>query len=299
MKQDSFHILINKQAGHALSLGLHTMEALIKKHLPHAKKIEFTDGPALAQSAAQSNMPLLIGGGDGSVKSCAQALLNGRNQGFGILPLGTMNLLAKDLGIPHTFEAALKAYAAGSLPRDIDVGHVNKDIFLCCAGLGTIPETSQYREDHREDIPPVLIPRLTAYFLRKIDRTNRQKITMRIDGKTQTIRTSALVISNNQYTPEEEWSDNNFKRTSLQDGILGIYSAVPVSGWDKIRLVLRLSMGRWDKDPVIKKWQGKTVTLKPQQKKVTLSLDGENHTFNTPLYFSVRQQALKVLLPVG
>lgn len=297
MEQDSYHIVINQQAGHALSLGLPAMENLIKKHLPRAGKIEFTNADKLAQTAKNSDRPLLIGGGDGTIKSCAAALLDGRNQGFGILPLGTMNLLTKDLGIPHDFIHALQAYQSGFTPYHIDVGQVNKQIFLCCAGLGTIPETSQFREEHREDIAPVLIPRLTAYFLRKIDRTNRRKITLRIDGKTQSLRTSALVVSNNQYTPEEEWSDNNFRRTSLQDGILGIYSAVPLSRWDKIRLLLRLSLGRWDKDPVIEKWQGKAVTLKMQDKQVTLSLDGENHSLHTPLYFSVRQQALKVLLP--
>lgn len=77
---------------------------------------------------------LWIGGGDGSVN----VLLNyayGRGLTFGIVPLGTVNALARALGIPlHPVAAA--RYLLAAQPADIDVGDVNGRYFLCFASIG-------------------------------------------------------------------------------------------------------------------------------------------------------------------
>lgn len=77
---------------------------------------------------------LIVGGGDGTVRAAARALI-GSGVPLGILPLGTMNRLARDLNMPLTVPEAAGALAAGRTAR-IDVADVNGRIFLCNSLFG-------------------------------------------------------------------------------------------------------------------------------------------------------------------
>ncbi|MBX7245432.1 MAG: hypothetical protein K1X53_08025 [Candidatus Sumerlaeaceae bacterium] len=77
---------------------------------------------------------LWIGGGDGTVN----ALLNqsiGRGFSYGIVPMGTINALARCIGIPHSPVAAAR-YLLQASPVKMDVGRVNERHFLCFASVG-------------------------------------------------------------------------------------------------------------------------------------------------------------------
>jgi diacylglycerol kinase family enzyme len=52
------------------------------------------------------------------------SVLAGSGTHFGVLPLGTLNHFAKDLGIPLELEAAVRNLAEGK-PKKVDVGEVN------------------------------------------------------------------------------------------------------------------------------------------------------------------------------
>lgn len=64
-----------------------------------------------------------MAGGDGTV-ACAARVLAGGAMPLGILPSGTMNLLARDLAIPIGDLAAAVVCLAEGMPRAIDVGEV-------------------------------------------------------------------------------------------------------------------------------------------------------------------------------
>lgn len=297
--KNSYHILINEYSGGVSRLGLKTLEDLLTKTTLNVEMIEILPPDQFFDKVStlrDSDHSLLIGGGDGTIKSCAEILMDS-GKDFGILPLGTMNLMARDLEIPLEIDQALNAYEQGHTRILIDVGTVNDHPFLCCVGIGTMPETSEFREKNRAQKDPILIPRLTVFVLNQMDRIKQRRIRLSIDGQSKKLRTAALVISNNQYGPQGQWDQNNFKRQSLQDGILGIYSAAPLSLWDRIRFMLRLRFGDWRKDQVIDEWEGKSVTLNTKRREELISLDGETKTINTPLNFSIKQKALPLLVP--
>ena len=100
------------------------------------------------QAAASGADAVVVAGGDGTV-ACAGHALAGSDIPLGILPYGTMNLLAKDLGLPiGDLETALKAIAEGNV-RTIDVGEVNGHSFLCASMLGVPARLGRSREATR------------------------------------------------------------------------------------------------------------------------------------------------------
>ena len=300
MSNKGFHILINESSGGVAGLGPAALKSLVDQTEIDVAVFECLSPEQFFEKLLHykdNEHPLLIGGGDGTLKSCAEMLME-HKRAFGVIPLGTMNLLARDLNIPTEIDEALNAYAKGYKKMSIDVGVVNDEIFLCCVGLGTMPEASEFREEHRSESDTILIPRLTAFTLHQMDRQNQRKIRINIDGKSGRIKTSALVVSSNQYGPQNEWHGNNFKRKSLQDGKLGVYSAAPITLWDKLRLLVKLLIGNWKKDPVIKEWLAREVRLTTEKSEELLSLDGETKRFKTPLRFYMKPQSLDVLVPV-
>jgi len=87
-----------------------------------------------AQAVREGAGLVLACGGDGTVTRCAEAL-RGTGIPLGILPLGTGNLLARNLGLPLDLDAALVTALTGS-NRRLDAGSANGHTFVVMAGLG-------------------------------------------------------------------------------------------------------------------------------------------------------------------
>jgi diacylglycerol kinase family enzyme/membrane-associated phospholipid phosphatase len=90
-------------------------------------------GPA-RQAVAGGAEVVVAAGGDGTVMSCANALV-GTGVALGVLPFGTGNLLARNLGLPMRVEDAV-AVATADGRRVLDVGVVDGQCFLIMAGMG-------------------------------------------------------------------------------------------------------------------------------------------------------------------
>lgn len=105
----------------------------------HPKRIE-----GVLRDACSTGEEVWVGGGDGTLRTAATFL---RKSGgiLGVLPLGTMNLLARDLGIPLELEDAV-ATLIQAPAEPIDVGLINGQPFLNKSALGLYPEMIIDRE---------------------------------------------------------------------------------------------------------------------------------------------------------
>ncbi len=92
-------------------------------------------GCGQARQAIESKVDVVfVCGGDGTVRACAGELA-GTDVALAVLPSGTGNLLATNLGLPGDLEAGVAA-AIGPGRRRIDVGAVERGCFTVMAGMG-------------------------------------------------------------------------------------------------------------------------------------------------------------------
>lgn len=99
------------------------------------------EGSELARRAAAGGATLVVAaGGDGTVNSVAAGLA-GTGVAMGILPLGTANDLARELGIPRDLDAAAQRLVEGT-PRSVDLGEVNGRPFCTVGGNALTAQTT-------------------------------------------------------------------------------------------------------------------------------------------------------------
>jgi YegS/Rv2252/BmrU family lipid kinase len=92
-------------------------------------------GRGLAEAAVAEQVDVVIAsGGDGTVTACAGGVA-GSGVPLAVLPAGTGNLLARNLGLPLALDEAL-AVAMSGRDRPLDVGVVNGHPFVAMAGVG-------------------------------------------------------------------------------------------------------------------------------------------------------------------
>jgi diacylglycerol kinase family enzyme len=150
---------------------------------------------AAARAAAARGGDIIIGGGDGSVSAVA-GVLAGTSGSLGILPLGTRNHLAKDLGLPVHLEEALQVIARGHRSR-IDVGQVNELIFVNNSSLGIYPRA--LLESQR--LGSKLLAMGVGLF-RNLIHKRRYHIDVILRDHRYRVRTAFVFVGNNAYSSD-------------------------------------------------------------------------------------------------
>src|SRR5208337_1076169 len=157
-------------------------------------------GPKLDAAISARPHVLIAGGGDGTVR-CAASRVLGTETALGILPLGTVNRLARDLHIPLDPKTALLGVGSWAF-RSVDAAEVNGRIFLCNSLLGLPPAISEERQSLRGHS---LIERAGGYFrLLRTVVAARKRITLSLDVEAgeRRVRVLSLAVSNNLYSRE-------------------------------------------------------------------------------------------------
>ncbi len=299
-----YHIIINQSSGTVLKMGVDKLRDIIEESNISYASLNFVDAENLTDIIediidGDDNHPLLIGGGDGTQRGVAEIIMHTKRK-MGVLPLGTMNLVAHDMNVPLDIKDALEAYSGDTHVAKMDVGYLNDKIFLCCVATGSIAEATQLREEKRSSSTPALFAQLGLFLLDHLDKKNWHSVHLRIDRKRYKFKASALIISNNIYKPAKSVNDiNNMRRAHLDKNIMGVLSAKPYNTWDKVRFLFKIRLGNWRKDPVIRIWKGSTIMLDivSKSKKNTLTLDGEILDVEAPYHFSLDPKALSLVMP--
>jgi diacylglycerol kinase family enzyme len=102
----------------------------------------------VARALGEHRHPIVAGGGDGTVSAVAGKLA-GTDTPLGVLPMGTLNHFAKDVGIPLSLAAAVRNLFTGQISK-VDVGEVDGRVFVNNSGVGFYPHFVRQREEQEK-----------------------------------------------------------------------------------------------------------------------------------------------------
>lgn len=236
---------------------------------------------------------IIVGGGDGTVRSAAAALAD-TGLTLGVLPLGTLNHFAKDLKMPGELAAAIDALARGQV-REIDIAEVNGHVFINNCSLGTYAEAVRRREFLRDQHGKrkwwaMVLASFTAF-----RRFRRLRLRMTVDGgAARTVRTPLLVVGNNRYSGHVL---HTTLRARLDEGRLWLYTAHVHRHLAALRLALQSLIRRLDAADALASEPARALTITSESGPLPVAADGEIVELTGPLHFRIRPLALRVLVP--
>jgi diacylglycerol kinase family enzyme len=232
-----------------------------------------------------------VAGGDGTLACAAQAL-TGQEIPLGILPLGTMNLLAKDLGLPLDLDGAVSVLATG-LVRRIDAGEVNGHVFLINSVLGMPARMARHREAKRGRMGVLDVLRMAAGLLRHLGRYPRERAVLTLGGSTRRVRFRTLAVVCGDY---REGLGAVLSRAGVDGGHLTLYLVETLSAARLVRLGLGFAVGEWRRLPELERHETDALTL-DARKALRVMNDGEVVLIAPPLRYRLLPGALRVLVP--
>jgi YegS/Rv2252/BmrU family lipid kinase len=251
------------------------------------------DIAARARQAASRGDLLVAAGGDGTVNSVAGVAVE-TDTTLGVLPMGTLNHFAKDLGIPLELEPAVISIVAGHV-RHIDVGEVNGRVFVNNSSVGLYPRMVWEREGEerrgRTKWTAFMIATLRTWWNYRTVAAH-----LEVDGKAAIVRTPFIFVGNNEYKPE---SFRLAGRAALDRGHLSIFVAPESGRFEILALPLRALVNRLHDTSPFSGFKADTFSVDVGHHRVNVACDGEIALMRAPLVYRIRPRALRVVVPAG
>jgi diacylglycerol kinase family enzyme len=235
---------------------------------------------------------LVVGGGDGTVSAAASALVGTKTK-LGILPLGTLNHFARDLGIPLSIEEAVRVVACRS-ERRVDVAEMNSIIFINNSAIGLYPlmvidrDLQRVRRGRSKRLAMVLAS------LRTLARFNHQRLTLTVNDQKARVDTPLLFVGNNEYRTDIGAPG---QRESLEGGVLSVYLMRKKSRRGLIAASIRALFNRSRPDDMVRIEGVERLRVSSRKRQLAVSLDGEVVRAEPPLDYKIRKKALRVIAP--
>lgn len=236
----------------------------------------------------RSGCPVVAVGGDGTVSSVA-AVLAGTETPLGILPAGTLNHFARDLGIPTDLPAAAAVIAKAS-PARVDVARLNERVFVNNSSIGLYPAMVRVRDRLMTRGWPKRAA-LVAGSLAAVWQFPNLRLRLSTSGAGVVTRTPFVFVGNNSY---ELSGFDAGTRAGLQDGVLQVCTVRNPTRMALFAGAVQSFLGR---TPDIHLDHAPEVYIRTLRHRVRVALDGEVVLMRSPLRYSIWPKALRVLVP--
>ncbi|MFZ9744962.1 MAG: diacylglycerol/lipid kinase family protein [Aquiluna sp.] len=271
-----------------------------------------TQGAKAARTAlAEGHKKILVAGGDGTLRRVVQELV-GSSAAVGILPMGTGNILARNLKLPLTLDAAVKRAVSGK-PYEIDLGQarlirpdgsLEEYFFTGIAGVGMDARLMQNTQaELKKRIGWI------AYIeggIRSLP-MKFERFDVSLNDQTRTLKSYSLLVGNVGLLPG---AISMMPDARLDDGQLDMAAIGPRRIWNWIDFFSRIT---WQNNVVRplalgRKWMDATANVKTLENlssrririrphhPAPIQLDGDPMGEVVEVEFSIKQKALKVLL---
>lgn len=259
-------------------------------------EVELIDGGACsvrcAAIAERGDELVIVGGGDGTISAAASALV-GTDTRLGILPLGTLNHFARDLGIPTNVGEAAKLIAGGN-ERRVDVAEMNDRIFINNSAIGLYPLMVIDRDLQQRRLGRSKKLAMIVASLRTLVRFGHQRLTLTVNDEKERVDTPLLFVGNNDYRIDLGAPG---QRESVDDGQLCVMVMRKKTRRGLIAASIRALLNR-ERDDDMEKIDGvERLRVGSHRSFIPVSLDGEVVGAAPPLDYRIRKGALRVIAP--
>ncbi|MDB5906214.1 MAG: sphingosine kinase [Massilia sp.] len=246
-----------------------------------------------ARKALGDGLQIVVaGGGDGTINAVA-SVVAGSGAAFGVLPLGTLNHFAKDLGIPLELDQAVRNVAEGRRVQ-VDVGEVNGRIFLNNSSLGLYPDIVREREKQQRRLGRGKWPAAAWATIAALRRYPFLNVRLTVDDRFLARRTPFVFIGNNEYTMQ---GLSIGARACLDAGKLSLYVAQGPGRLGLLRFAYRALCGRLAQERDFDVLLSDKFEIETHHRHLRVATDGEVTIMATPLHYRILPGALTVLVP--
>ncbi|HEY8198034.1 MAG TPA: diacylglycerol kinase family protein [Gemmatimonadales bacterium] len=245
---------------------------------------------AMRRVVADGCEALVVGGGDGTINCGASAVVE-RGIPLGVLPLGTLNHFAKDLGIPLDLDEAAKVVLEGLVCK-VDVGEVNGRIFLNNSSLGVYPALVRLREKYQATVGGKWIAALWAG-LTVLRRRPFMAVRIVAEGETIIRRTPLVLVGNNEYRMSGIHAGT---RESLARGWLALYVLNAEQRPGLLRLAWQVLLKGAERVKEVDLITVEEATVETRRHRLQVATDGEVFSLQSPLTYRIRPGALRVFV---
>jgi diacylglycerol kinase (ATP) len=235
---------------------------------------------------------IFVWGGDGMVQRSIDALAGSKKVEMAILPAGTANLLATNLGIPKDIAKAVHIGLHGTR-RKLDVGVMNGERFAVMAGSGF--DALMMRDvdgPEKERLGRLAYVRSGV----KAMQAKSFRMTVRVDGAVWFKGKASAVLIGNVGTVTGGLVV--FSDASPSDGMLEVGVVTASSTWQWVRVFSRMARGHLERSPFIEMTRGKKIVIE-LSRKIPYELDGGARPSEKRLKVHVKAGAITLCVPAG
>lgn len=276
-----------------------SLESAFDKHAMSAT-LELVPGADLRASAERAVQgvtngdldAIIVGGGDGSIRTVA-SVVAGSGVPLGIIPLGTLNHFAKDLGIPLSIDGAVAVIAAGEA-RSVDVGEVNGQTFINNSSIGIYPYLVLDRERRRSSEGHAKWMAMILAVLRAWRHFPLRRLSIHAEGRSERWRSPLVLVGNNEYVLS---GLSLGTRECLDRGELCLYVAKKQSRLSLFWLACRSVLGLVDQSHDLRIVKLPAAEIRSHASRLLVACDGEVEVMRSPLRYRTKPGALRVFAP--
>ena len=245
----------------------------------------------LERAFSDDNVETVIaGGGDGTVSSAGRLALK-HDKTLGVLPLGTMNLFARALGMPQDLAEAFEAIRSAK-PAWVDVGEVNGEVFFNHVSVGLHARMIRLRERMSYTGRLTKILGSVLALRRAVAGASLRRISVKAGAsRPRRFRSAMTVVTVN---PVPDLAGQLPYRPGQHHGKMGCYMYSRQGVGDIAVLLADLAAGKWSVNPNLEFLEATRIKL-DSARQMHASLDGEVRLLKPPLRFAIRQKALCAL----
>ncbi|MDP1726984.1 MAG: diacylglycerol kinase family lipid kinase [Bacteroidota bacterium] len=243
---------------------------------------------AIASDGKHKQLDAIIAvGGDGTINNIARHLA-GSEIALGIVPMGSGNGFARELGIPLSVQKSLEIINRFNIKK-VDTGMVNDQTFINVCGVGFDAHVSSLFAGSRtrgfSNYIRITLKELYAY--------KSQTYELVIDGKQYTQKAFMLVICNGT-----QFGNNAYIAPGaiFDDGIFNITIIEEFKFWNALGLISHLFMKNINKDRNVKTYTGKNIQVM-RKNAGHVNIDGEPVLLDNNLNIQVNPLSLNIILP--